>query len=47
VLIATPENVMTEIEETLDSLGLFCLVRLDSRRWSEMMNHFFLKEGNC
>jgi hypothetical protein len=46
VLIATPENVMPEIEETLDSLGLYCHVRLDSLRWSEMMSQFFLKEGD-
>jgi hypothetical protein len=46
VLIATPENVMPEIEATLDSLGLHCHVRLDSRRFSEMMGQFFLKEGN-
>jgi hypothetical protein len=37
---------MPEIEETLDSLGLHCYVRLDSRRWSEMMGDFFLKEGD-
>jgi hypothetical protein len=46
VLIATPENVMPEIEETLDSLGFHYHVRLDSRRWSGMMGQFFLKEGD-
>jgi hypothetical protein len=46
VLIATPENVMPEIEVALDSLGLHCHVRLDSRRWSEMVGQFFLKEGD-
>jgi hypothetical protein len=45
VLIATPENVMPEIEKTLDAIGLHRYVRLDSGRWSQMMGQFFLKEG--
>lgn len=33
VLIATPENVMPEIEESLEYYGFFCHVRLTSERF--------------
>lgn len=38
VLIATPENMMSEIEISLEKYGLLCYVRLTSARWSELMN---------
>ncbi len=39
ILIATPENVMEEIEKTLDSHGFYCHVRLTSRRWAELAGY--------
>lgn len=38
ILIATPENMMPEIETSLESNGFFCHVRLTSSRWSELMH---------
>lgn len=38
ILIATPENMMPEIETSLESHGFFCHVRLTSSRWSELMH---------
>lgn len=37
VLIATPENIMPEVEQSLDACGLFCHVRLTSLRWAELI----------
>jgi len=42
VLIATPETVMPEIEETLERRGLRCHVRLTSARWSELMGYRYI-----
>lgn len=42
VLIATPETVMPEIEETLDQAGLHCHVRLTSSRWAELMGYHYV-----
>ena len=42
VLIATPENMMSVIEERLEEYGFFCHVRLTSRRWSELMNCYYV-----
>lgn len=39
ILIATPENVMADIEKSLDEYGLYCHVRLTSSRWSELMGY--------
>lgn len=39
ILIATPENVMAEIERDLDAHGLFCHVRLTSKRWADLMSY--------
>ncbi|MBO5032052.1 MAG: DUF4422 domain-containing protein [Lachnospiraceae bacterium] len=39
ILIATPENVMPEIEECLDKYGLYCHVRLTSSRWTELIGY--------
>ena len=41
VLIATPENVMAEIEKSLDEQGLHCYVRLTSKRWAELMGYYY------
>ena len=43
VLIATPENVQPEIEETLENYGFRHYRRLDSERWSELMKMFHIK----
>lgn len=42
ILIATPETVMTEIEELLDQNGLHCHVRLTSSRWAELMSYHYI-----
>lgn len=41
VLIATPENVMEEIEKSLDEQGLNCHVRLTSNRWAQLMGYYY------
>ena len=41
VLIATPENVMPEIEAGLDACGLYCHVRLTSTRWAQLMSYHY------
>lgn len=41
VLIATPENVMEEIEKDLDGQGLHCHVRLTSKRWAQLMSYYY------
>ncbi len=46
VLIGTPENVMEDIEETLEKAGIHNHVRLDSFRWAELTRNAFLKSGN-
>lgn len=38
ILIATPENVMSDIEALLDEYGLFCHVRLTSTRFAQLMS---------
>ena len=39
ILIATPENVMEQIEQSLDAKGLYCHVRLTSRRWAALAGY--------
>lgn len=41
VIIATPENVMPEIENNLESSGVYNHVRMTSKRWNELMSHAF------
>lgn len=41
VLIATPENVMSEIENALDEVGLHNHVRMTSQRWNMLMSYYF------
>jgi len=43
VVIATPENVQPEIEETLENFGFRHHSRLDSERWGELMKMFHIK----
>lgn len=43
IIIATPENVQPEIEETLENYGFRHYNRLDSERWSELMKMFHIK----
>ena len=43
VVIATPENVQPEIEETLENYGFRRYSRLDSERWGELMKMFHIK----
>ncbi|MCI8269458.1 MAG: DUF4422 domain-containing protein [Lachnospiraceae bacterium] len=46
ILIATPENVQSEIEEILENWGFPCHKRLDSGRWNELMKLFHTKMGS-
>jgi len=45
ILIATPENVMEEIENTLKAYGLQCYARLTSLRWAELMGYYYTCTG--
>lgn len=45
VLIATPENVQPEIEETLENFGFPCHRRLNAARWDELMKLFHVRLG--
>lgn len=45
VLIATPENVMDEIEENLETAGFYNVVKIDSVRWAQMQERAFSKNG--
>ena len=45
ILIATPENVQPEIEETLEFYGFRNFTRLTSERWDELMKLYHVKLG--
>jgi hypothetical protein len=45
ILIATPDNVQPEIEETLENHGFKHYRRLTSDRWDELMKMFHIKMG--
>ena len=45
VLIATPESVMPEIEDTLETYGFYCHVRLTSLRFAELMGYYYANAG--
>lgn len=45
VLIATPEDVQAEIEESLENYGFRNYRRLDSQRWSELMKLYHARLG--
>jgi hypothetical protein len=44
VIIATPENVQPDIEETLENYGFRHHSRLDSERWGELMKMFHIEQ---
>ena len=45
ILIATPENIQPEIEETLELYGFHNFTRLTSERWDELMKLYHVKLG--
>lgn len=45
IIIATPENVMPQIEENLDKVGLLRHTRLTSDRWAHLMSYHYAKQG--
>lgn len=45
ILIATPESVMSEIEDTLEACGFYCHVRLTSLRFAELMGYYYARTG--
>lgn len=45
ILIATPENVMPEVEQELDRYGLLCHMRLTSGRWAKLMSYHYVRQG--
>lgn len=45
ILIATPESVQAEIEETLENYGFHHYRGLDSEYWAEMMKMYHIKLG--
>ena len=46
VLLATPENVQPEIEESLENHGFFRYHRVNSQEYASVMELYFAKEGN-
>ena len=42
ILIATPENIMEEIEQALEHQGFSHYARLTSSRWSQLMSYHYL-----
>lgn len=45
ILIATPENVMENVERNLKNVGIHNYVRLNSSRWAEMVRNAFIRSG--
>lgn len=45
VLIGTPENVMGAIEKSLEEVGIYNHIRLDSMRWGKMQEQAFTRIG--
>ena len=45
IIIATPENIQPEIEETLENYGFHNHIRLTSDRWDELMKLYHVKLG--
>ena len=41
ILIAVPEDVMPEIEKSLDEQGLYYHVRMNSIRWAKLMGYYY------
>lgn len=46
ILIATPENVMPEIENYLEECGFCNYQRITSRIWAELMAEYYSKRGD-
>ena len=44
VLIATPENVMSDVEKILELQGFRYLVRMDSRRLADLLGYYYSSE---
>ncbi len=42
ILIATPENVMDEIEKILEEYGFHCHIRLTASRWAQFMGYHYM-----
>ncbi len=42
VLIATPENIMSDIETILEDHGFYYYVRLTSLRWAQLMGYHYI-----
>ncbi len=47
IYIATPENVQDEVQNILDGYGFGNVVRVDSNKWTELMEQYFAKTGDC
>ena len=47
IYIATPENVQDDVEELLRGGGFANLVRVDSAKWTELMEQYFAKSEKC
>ena len=45
ILIATPENVMDDIEKSLDEHGFYCHVRMTSLRYGQLMGYAYNPGG--
>lgn len=45
ILIAAPENVHAEIEKTLERYGFHYHQRIDSVRWAQLMQLFYVRTG--
>lgn len=45
VLIGTPENIQSDIEEVLENYGFKCHNRVTSEKWKELMDSFHQMEG--
>ncbi|WP_026504713.1 DUF4422 domain-containing protein [Butyrivibrio sp. NC3005] len=43
IIIATPENIQAEIEESLENSGFHHYIRLNSERWNELMKMFHIR----
>ncbi|MCR4617770.1 MAG: DUF4422 domain-containing protein [Lachnospiraceae bacterium] len=46
VIIATPDDVQNQIEETLIEYGFKNIQRLDSTKWADLVGEFHLKNGD-
>lgn len=47
ILIATPENVMNDIESILESYGFNYHIRLTASRWASLMGYHYVCDKRC